>query len=222
MSNIPGEIMGSLRADTIFLFYLCSMRTQSSSCFSDFPNTIQQDLYLTSCCLCTLHSRYTRVLQIPQIDHYCVFLGIHTRRSILVELLISHAPLSSSSSFPGKICGLSSNVTASRKSSFILQDQISLGSPSSCANSKQKLSYRVLVRALLYICSGEPTQIRGEKGNLSSQVIAMARVELVSKYVVNLHPLLVSPHCISLSLHLLALLHSVWASSSMQQKVGVG
>ena len=47
----------------------------------------------------------------------------------------------------------------------------------------------------------------------------MPRIELDSKYVVNLHSLL---HSLSLSLflHLLSLLHSVQASSSVQQKVG--
>lgn len=55
-------------------------------------------------------------------------------------------------------------------------------------------------------------------GNLLAQVSAMARVKLDSKYVTSLHSLLVSPHSLSLFLHLLALLLILYAAETRRGK----
>lgn len=152
------------------------------------PTLFGKDLYLASGCLCTLPTRHTRVLVIPQIDHYCLVPGIHMRHPSCLKLLNPYTPPSSRSRFPG---GLSLNVTASRKTSFILQDQIRPGSHRSHVNYNQQVSHCVLVRALHTVCNGKATQIRGKGGNLSFQATEMARVELASNYVVSLHSLLI-------------------------------
>ena len=139
------------------------------------------------------------------------------RCSFCLELLTAHTVPPSSCDFPRTGHGLSSDVSASRKSPLILQDQMSVGSPDSCVNSNQVVMlHQVVLLKTLVICNGKPTQTREKRGNLSSWVTAMATQSKTQSIL----SLLISPYSLSLFLYLLALLHPVWASSSMQQKVG--
>lgn len=77
-----------------------------------------------------------------------------------------------------------------------------------------------MVPRTLGIYNGKPTQTRQGKREFIILDNCNGRVELDSKYMVSLHALWASPYALSLFLYLLALLHPVWASSSMQQKMG--